>query len=337
MQTASSHIISTNQAVWHRAKKTAGLRAKHMAVPSGDRRMASKLLIDTLEGAEPMDTAALFCIGDAGDSWQQPSQALLRKYDIVSFDEDGWMNCVPKSGNEVEFFESVEAGFVRGLYGATVAGIPNLQSCNVGDFICRQPHNSEDQWVVRREFFKTTYKVDFEVGLIWAQAKNGVIGAGGGGGMPWHLPEDLAHFRRTTQGCPVLMGRKTWNSLPERHRPLPNRLNIVISRSPESLELPPGVIAASDIADGIGMAQRAMMDGTAPFSRQLWVIGGGEIYAAAMDEADRIVVTEIDLEVDGDTFAPPIDSALWKQSSRISSESSTGLRFDVAAWLRIRG
>ncbi|MBB5833220.1 dihydrofolate reductase [Brachybacterium aquaticum] len=135
------------------------------------------------------------------------------------------------------------------------------------------------------------------IGMIWAQARGGVIGAGGT--MPWHLPEDLRHFRRTTAGSPVVMGRRTWDSFPARFRPLPGRTNIVITRD-DSIELP-GAVRARSLPEALELAAtEAGPDGTT------WVIGGGSIYADAIEVAELLVVTEIDLEVDGDTLAPEI-------------------------------
>lgn len=128
--------------------------------------------------------------------------------------------------------------------------------------------------------------------LVWAQANGGVIGADGV--MPWHLPEDLAHFRRTTARSPVLMGRTTWESLPERFRPLPGRANIVVSRQigyPAPGALVVGSIDAGRAAAGPG---------------RTWVMGGAQIYRATIDDADLLMVTEIDLDVEGDAYAPEI-------------------------------
>lgn len=135
------------------------------------------------------------------------------------------------------------------------------------------------------------------IGMIWAQARGGVIGAGGT--MPWHLPEDLAHFSRTTKGAPVVMGRRTWESFPPRFRPLPGRTNIVITRD-DSLDLP-GAVRARSLPEALELA--ATEAGPAGTT---WVIGGGSIYADAIEVAEQLVVTEIDLQVDGDTLAPRI-------------------------------
>ncbi len=137
------------------------------------------------------------------------------------------------------------------------------------------------------------------IGLIWAEARGGVIGAGGG--MPWHVPEDLAHFKRTTHGAPVVMGRRTWDSLPPRFRPLPGRANIVVTRQADWAA--DGAVRAGSVDEALGFAASDAAD-------WIWVIGGAELFARTIDRADRLVVTELDLDVDGDTFAP--DRAGWR-------------------------
>jgi dihydrofolate reductase len=140
------------------------------------------------------------------------------------------------------------------------------------------------------------------VGLVWAQAHDRVIGRRGV--MPWHLPEDLRHFREVTAGATVVMGRTTWLSLPERFRPLPGRTNIVLSRRPDFAA--PGALVRRSLEEALAGA---------PGDARVWVIGGGEVYATAMPMADRLVMTEVDAEVDGDTRAPSIDDS-WQLTSR---------------------
>lgn len=137
--------------------------------------------------------------------------------------------------------------------------------------------------------------------LIAALARNRVIGRDNG--MPWHLPEDLKHFKATTLGAPVIMGRRTFASI---GRPLPGRRNIVITRDASRLagnavEVAPSLDAALALA---GDTQR------------VFVIGGGEIYAQAMPLAAHLHLTEIDAEIDGDTHFPPVDPQLWRAVSR---------------------
>jgi dihydrofolate reductase len=159
--------------------------------------------------------------------------------------------------------------------------------------------------------------------LIFARAANGVIGKAGT--MPWHLPEDLAHFKRTTLGCPVIMGRKTWDSLPARFRPLPGRLNVVITRQRDwqatgaavTHSLPAALALCADAAD-------------------VWIIGGAEIYAQALPLASSAVVTEIEASYDGDAFAPQF-GAQWKETFRESHVSSTGLKFSFVTYVNTQG
>ena len=134
--------------------------------------------------------------------------------------------------------------------------------------------------------------------LIAAVARNGAIGKGNA--LLWHEPEDLKHFRRVTMGCPVIMGRKTWDSLPARFRPLPGRRNIVISR--DTAWQAKGAEAATSID-----AALALLAGTG----RAFAIGGAEIYALALPHADELVLTEIDADLDGDTFFPAWDRTIF--------------------------
>ena len=140
------------------------------------------------------------------------------------------------------------------------------------------------------------------IGLIYAQAHDRVIGMAGQ--MPWHLPEDLAHFKRTTIAHPVLMGRKTWDSLPERFRPLPGRRNLVVTRQADWQA--PG----AEVVHSLGEALERCAD--AP---EVWVIGGGELYALALPHAHEVWVTDIDLAVAGDTRAPDLQA--WQASRTV--------------------
>lgn len=155
-------VLSTENATWRRAKKTQGIRAKPIVNLLVDRAVSSKFLVDTLEGREPIDLGNMFCIGAAGDAWQQSSKALLKKYDVRSIDADGWMVCEPRPENEVEFFELTKEkeGYVQGLWGATVEGLgERLQKFVKGDFVCRQPHDHADVWIVNRVLFNNTYSI----------------------------------------------------------------------------------------------------------------------------------------------------------------------------------
>jgi dihydrofolate reductase len=161
------------------------------------------------------------------------------------------------------------------------------------------------------------------VGMIWAQAHDRVIGASGR--LPWHLPEDLGLFRATTTGGTVVMGRRTWDSLPARFRPLPGRTNVVLTADP------------TWAADG---AQRAgsvaeVLERHASF----WVIGGSAVYTAFLPHADRLVVTDVDLDVpDGDARAPVIGPG-WRPLTRTPDRGwavsrTGGLRYAVTEYAR---
>lgn len=161
------------------------------------------------------------------------------------------------------------------------------------------------------------------IGLIWGQARDAagrpVIGAGGD--IPWHVPEDFAHFKRTTSGHPVVMGRLTWESLPR--RPLPGRTNIVVSSRGSS-----GVTDAGEDAVPAGTIGEALETAAnAPGGDEIWVIGGSQVYGEALAVADVLEVTEINAEVEGDVFAPEIGPEWSVTSSTEWTTSSSGLRF----------
>ncbi|MCX7278886.1 MAG: dihydrofolate reductase [Burkholderiales bacterium] len=157
--------------------------------------------------------------------------------------------------------------------------------------------------------------------VIFARAANGVIGVNGA--LPWHLPEDLAHFKRTTLGCPVIMGRKTWDSLPPRFRPLPGRLNIVVTRQTDWQA--EGSVRAGSIAEAAALC---------PADADAWVIGGAEIYAQALPLAHTAVVTEIGQDFEGDAYAPRFGPE-WTETNREAHTSSTGLPFSFVRLQRV--
>lgn len=159
--------------------------------------------------------------------------------------------------------------------------------------------------------------------LIYARAANGVIGLNNT--MPWHLPEDLAHFKQLTSGNPVVMGRKTWDSLPERFRPLPGRTNIVVTRSTDWQA--DGVVRA-------GTLEEALHAG-AQHGDTVWVMGGAQIYAQALPLADVVEVTIIDQDFEGDAYAPPL-GAEWTETSRQDLVSAKGLPFSFVRYERKR-
>jgi dihydrofolate reductase len=159
-----------------------------------------------------------------------------------------------------------------------------------------------------------------ELKLIYARSRNGVIGRDGQ--LPWHLPADLAHFKQTTLGQAVVMGRKTWDSLPERFRPLPGRTNIVITRQKDWQAK--GALVAHSLAQAMALC---------PEPGPLWVIGGAEVYAQALPLASTVVVTEIDMETQGDAHAPPL-GAEWKETSRQFHAGEGGLSYSFVHYYK---
>ncbi|MGP4978147.1 dihydrofolate reductase [Brachybacterium tyrofermentans] len=181
------------------------------------------------------------------------------------------------------------------------------------------------------------------IGLIWAQARDGVIGADGT--MPWHLSEDLKHFSRTTKGSPVVMGRRTWQSFPPAFRPLPGRTNIVITRDDAFAD--DGAVRARDLADALRIAEETGATTAPPPETEgpfdddsrptIWVIGGGAVYREAIADAELLVVTEIDLEVDGDTTAPEVPDGFGTPVADPENgwnEAKNGLRYRILTYTR---
>jgi dihydrofolate reductase len=156
-----------------------------------------------------------------------------------------------------------------------------------------------------------------ELVIIAAVARNGVIGDGDR--LPWHLPEDMAHFRRTTQGCPVIMGRRTWESLPARFRPLPGRRNIVVTRT--AAWRAEGAETATSPESALALVQDAP---------RAFVIGGVALYAAALPLADELVLTEIDREFTGSTRFPAYDRARFAEVAREHHHAAAPNDFDFA-------
>ncbi|MFI6978988.1 dihydrofolate reductase [Embleya sp. NPDC050154] len=165
------------------------------------------------------------------------------------------------------------------------------------------------------------------VGLIWAQTLDGVIGADNA--IPWRLPEDLAHFKATTLGHPVVMGRKTWDSLPSRFRPLPGRRNIVVTRNPRWAA--EGAERAGSITEALELAAESSEPGVPGAA---WVIGGGEIYRAALAYATMLSVTEVESTVDGDTYAPTPDPTWTVAEDKGWQCSTSGLRYRIRSYTR---
>ncbi|MFN9709459.1 MAG: dihydrofolate reductase [Burkholderiales bacterium] len=159
---------------------------------------------------------------------------------------------------------------------------------------------------------------DPQLSLIAAVARNGAIGRANA--LLWHLPEDLQHFKRTTLGCPVIMGRKTWDSI---GRPLPGRHNIVITHH---VHRPvPGASLTGNLSEALSLASKAP---------KIFVIGGAQIYALALPLAKELVLTEIDDAPDGDTFFPAWNKQDFTEVSRENHESAQGLRYAFATYQR---
>ena len=153
--------------------------------------------------------------------------------------------------------------------------------------------------------------------LIAAVARNRAIGKDNQ--LLWHLPEDMKHFRETTRGKPVVMGRKTWESLPEKFRPLPGRQNIVVSRDPAYKAH--GADLAGSLEGALALAGGA---------EEVFVIGGEQLYRAALPFADRLYLAEVELEPEADAFFPELNPAVWQEvERRASGESMPACTFVV--------
>lgn len=160
-----------------------------------------------------------------------------------------------------------------------------------------------------------------QLSIIVAIARNGIIGCTneeGRGALPWHLPEDLKHFKETTNGHPIIMGRKTWESL---GRPLPNRRNIVISRQTDYLA------TGAEVFTSLPAAITAI--GEAP----AFIIGGAELYRQALPLAGQLIITEVGLDAEGDTHFPPFGLE-WQEASRNSHISASGIPYALVRYAR---
>ena len=155
------------------------------------------------------------------------------------------------------------------------------------------------------------------VSLIAAIARNQVIGHGNA--LLWNVPEDMQFFKRTTAGCPVIMGRKTWESLPARFRPLPGRRNVVVSR--QAGFRAEGAEVAASVVDALSLVQDAA---------KVFVIGGAQIYAAALEQADELLLTEIDRDYAGDTVFPPWDRHQFHEVRRETVRATAPNDFDIS-------
>ena len=153
------------------------------------------------------------------------------------------------------------------------------------------------------------------IAIVAALSRNRVIGRDGD--LPWHLPGDLRHFKELTGGGTVVMGRKTYESIPPRFRPLPGRRNIVLTRNGFDA---PGAEVHHDLDDALQAAP------------DCFVIGGGTLYAQALPRADRLYLTEVDAELDGDTFFP--DIAGWQATEEGEPMEENGLRYRFRTYER---
>ncbi len=147
------------------------------------------------------------------------------------------------------------------------------------------------------------------ISLVYAVSENGVIGKEGG--LPWHVPSDLKHFKAVTFGKPIIMGRKTWDSLPR--KPLPGRMNIVMTRDENFA--PPDAFVAGDVKSALAFAQDAV---------ETCVIGGAEVLKAFMPLAQRVYLTRILATVVGDVMIPALDISVWKELSRSAVQRAEG-------------
>jgi dihydrofolate reductase len=159
--------------------------------------------------------------------------------------------------------------------------------------------------------------------LVASVARNGAIGRGNE--LVWDEPLDKQHFKRTTMGCPVVMGRKTWDSLPARFRPLPGRRNIVVTR--QRGWRADGAEAASSLDSALALTAGAP---------RVCLIGGAQLFEQAMPLADELVLTEIDADFEGDVFFPPWDRNAFDEVQRESHTSASGTAFAFVTYRRKR-
>jgi dihydrofolate reductase len=161
------------------------------------------------------------------------------------------------------------------------------------------------------------------ISLIAAVTSSGGIGKNNA--LLWHEPADQKHFRQVTMGCPVIMGRKTWDSLPQRFRPLAGRTNIVITRQPHWQA--PGALVAHALEDALMHAASA---------DKVFVIGGAEIYALALPLADELVLTEVAMDIKADAFFPAWKTGAFVEVSRIEHQTTTGTHYAFVTYVRIK-
>ena len=167
-----------------------------------------------------------------------------------------------------------------------------------------------------------------KISMIAAMSRNRVIGKNND--LPWHLPDDFQYFKDQTNGHPVIMGRKNFESLPEKFRPLPNRTNIVLTHSQDYPAK--GIQLANNLDEALAIARNH--DQTEAF-----IIGGGQIYLLGLAYADCIYLTEIDAEIEGDTFFPEIDPSAWREIRRIHhpADARHPYAFDFVTYIKYPG
>ena len=159
------------------------------------------------------------------------------------------------------------------------------------------------------------------ISLVAAVARNCVIGRDGG--LPWRIPEDARRFREVTMGHPVVMGRKTWDSLPDRFRPLPGRRNVVVTRNPGWSAH--GADRAGSLLEALQLVEDAP---------EVFVIGGAEIYNEALPLAHRLLLTEVDEDVEGDARFPDWDRGAFEETARDAHVSESGMPFAFVTYER---
>lgn len=166
-----------------------------------------------------------------------------------------------------------------------------------------------------------------KLALIWAMSRNRTIGRNNA--LPWHLPEDLKYFKRVTMGKPIIMGRKTWESI---GRPLPGRTNIVITK--DSSYRAEGVRCVGSLDEAITLAENiALIDGV----DEAVIIGGAQIYALALPKAQRLYMTQVHAEVEGDAFFPQFDLTQWEERGREDHGASGPNPYDYSFVVLDRG
>lgn len=167
-----------------------------------------------------------------------------------------------------------------------------------------------------------------KLAIIVAAAKNGVIGKNNQ--LPWHLPQDLKYFKSITLGKPVIMGRKTYESI---GRPLPGRVNIVVTRD-QSWQADSSVIVVNGLESAIVAARKAILDSATRISEAM-IIGGAEIYRESLQWVDKIYLTEVDLEPEGDAFFSSLDGRIWEVKSSIAGDESAPVKHRFLIYQRV--